>query len=133
MRYFYVGAAFATLAGLSRATFTLDDVEGNDGAAERLSSAFQRKQATASKYNDDNFLYLDNGVIRVGVDKSRGGALGYLSLSGSFQNLLNPHDYGRLVQGSFYSGPDPFDTPTKQCDGSSWDPWPWNPIGGGGK
>lgn len=79
----------------------------------------------------DGFIFLDNGIVRLGIDTSRGGAIGYLSSSSSTQNLLNHHDFGRLVQGSFYSGPSPFDTPEKQCDGSSWDPWPWNPIGGG--
>jgi hypothetical protein len=78
----------------------------------------------------DSFVFIDNGFVRVGVDASRGGTIGYLSLSSSSENLLNHHDYGRLVQGSFYSGPNPYDVDHK-CEGSSWDPWPWNPIGGG--
>lgn len=105
----------------------------NSGAQEDFAASFVHRRGCRSRSppSDDNFVYLDNGVVRLGIDKSRGGAIGFLSASGSTRNVLNHHDFGRLVQGSFYSGPDPFDTPTHECTGSSWDPWPWNPIGGG--
>ena len=42
--------------------------------------------------------YLDNGVIRLGVDLNLGGAITYLSRSGTEQNLVNSYDCGRQVQ-----------------------------------
>ena len=42
--------------------------------------------------------YLDNGVIRLGVDLNLGGAITYLSRSGTGQNLVNSYDCGRQIQ-----------------------------------
>lgn len=71
----------------------------------------------------EGWSYLDNGQIRIGIKSGSGGAIGYLSPSGSEKNLLNHHDHGRLVQQSYYGQP----------DGSIWDkqPWRWNPVQGG--
>jgi hypothetical protein len=70
-----------------------------------------------------DWAFLDNGQIRLGVKKTSGAAIGYLSPSGSTKNLLNHLDHGRLVQQSYYGDP----------DGSKWDkkPWRWNPVQGG--
>ena len=46
---------------------------------------------------DDSFLFLDNGLVRVGVDVTRGGSIGWLSESGG-RNLVNHADMGREVQ-----------------------------------
>jgi len=72
----------------------------------------------------NEWLYLDNGQIRLGVKKTSGCAIGYCSLSASTNNLLNNFDRGRFVQQSYYGDP----------DGSFWDnkPWRWNPVQGGG-
>jgi hypothetical protein len=71
----------------------------------------------------EQWAYLDNGKLRIGVKVSSGAAIGWLSLSKSTRNLLNHWDHGRLVQQSYY-GDD---------DGSVWDkqPWRWNPVQGG--
>jgi hypothetical protein len=71
----------------------------------------------------DNFTYLDNGVICIGVDQSRGSAIGYLALSKEKRNLLNHHDEGRFIQQSYYG----------DKDGSMWakKPWTYNPVQGG--
>ena len=71
----------------------------------------------------EDWVYLDNGQIRLGALKTSGAAIGYLVLSGSTRNLLNHIDHGRLVQQSYYGDP----------DGSMWDkkPWRWNPVQGG--
>jgi hypothetical protein len=83
---------------------------------------------------DGNLVYLDNGVIRVGIDLSRGGSIAYLSTSRgatAATNVINAHDMGREVQLSFYSGP-AFYNPNGRCNklfhGREW---PWNPIGAG--
>lgn len=71
----------------------------------------------------DAFTYLDNGTIRIGVDQSRGSAIGYLALSKEKRNLLNHHDEGRFIQQSYYG----------DADGSMWGkkPWTYNPVQGG--
>lgn len=70
-----------------------------------------------------SWAYLDNGIIRVGVDKSRGAAIGYFALSSTRRNLLNHQDEGRFIQQSYYGDP----------DGSMWakKPWVYNPVQGG--
>lgn len=71
----------------------------------------------------DPFTYVDNGTIRIGVDKTRGSAIGYLALSKDKRNLLNHHDEGRFIQQSYYG----------DRDGSLWakKPWSYNPVQGG--
>jgi hypothetical protein len=81
----------------------------------------------------DSFQYLDNGLIRLGIDLSRGGSIGWLGPSSNQSlSLLNIHDFGREVQGSFYSGPNVFNPDGKCSEPGGWgQPWPWNPIGSG--
>ncbi|WP_165074548.1 hypothetical protein [Paludisphaera rhizosphaerae] len=70
---------------------------------------------------------IDNGVVRVGVDLDLGGVITELGRSDpKTPNLINSHDYGRQIQQSYYSGPQPFG---KAHPG--WKNWPWNPIGTG--
>ena len=71
----------------------------------------------------DDWIYLDNGVIRLGVIRSAGAGIGYLSRSDSDKNLLNHYDRGRLIQQSYYGDE----------DGSKWvdRPWRLNPVQGG--
>src|SRR5258706_9722072 len=54
---------------------------------------------------------LDNGTIRLGVDLERGGTITYLAASGGGANLINSHDFGRMVQQSYYAGPDNYGEP----------------------
>jgi hypothetical protein len=72
---------------------------------------------------DDDWVYLDNGSVRIGVKKSSGACIGYLSPSDSTKNLLNHYDQGRFVQQSYYG----------DADGSLWvkKPWRYNPVQGG--
>merc|ERR1711871_4906 len=80
----------------------------------------------------DDFVYMDNGVIRAGIDLTRGGSIGFLGPSGSSSNVINCHDMGREVQLSFYAGPS-FYNPDGKCDKLFMgQEWPWNPIGAGG-
>lgn len=70
-----------------------------------------------------DWVFLDNGQIRIGVKKTSGAAIGWLSLSGSQRNLVNHYDRGRLIQQSYYG----------DKDDSLWNkkPWCWNPVQGG--
>jgi hypothetical protein len=77
----------------------------------------------SAKPAGDPFTYLDNGTIRIGVDQSRGSAIGYFALSKEKRNLLNHYDEGRFIQQSYYG----------DKDGSVWNkiPWTYNPVQGG--
>jgi hypothetical protein len=71
-------------------------------------------------------LSADNGTIKIKLDLSRGGAISYISLSGSERNLVNIYDEGRYIQQSYYAGKNI----DRRAEGQSpkWSPWCWNPI-----
>ncbi|MFN9719021.1 MAG: hypothetical protein ACK58L_10030 [Planctomycetota bacterium] len=71
----------------------------------------------------DDMVWLSNAEVKVGLKKSSGGAIAWISASGSDRNLINAWDRGRLVQQSWYG----------MSDGSDWNgkPWRWNPVQGG--
>lgn len=79
----------------------------------------------ASRTND--FLFIDNGIIRLGVKKTSGAGIAWFSLSSTnstnHTNVINHWDRGRLIQQSYYGNK----------DGSLWDKqtWRWNPVQGG--
>ena len=66
---------------------------------------------------------MDNGKVRIGVDRSRGACIGFFGESRSKRNLLNIFDAGRYLQQSYYG----------EKDGTNWNgkPWRYNPIQGG--
>ena len=41
--------------------------------------------------------YLDNGIIKVGVDLDRGGSIGFLADVNNGGNVVNVHDLGRWI------------------------------------
>jgi hypothetical protein len=83
-----------------------------------------------SPLNPALLLTLDNGTIKVGVDTLYGGAITYLSQSGTTNNLINDYDHGRQVQQSYYSGPANFH-PAGTIQNPYWSPWLWNPVQAG--
>ena len=75
----------------------------------------------------DEMNYLDNGVIKVGVNLDKGGSITYVAEYNNQEvNLINSADLGREIQQSYYSGPQPYGNPHP-----GWANWPWNPIGAG--
>eukprot|EP01043_Picozoa_sp_COSAG02_P045791 COSAG02_NODE_4223_length_5615_cov_2.992386_8_plen_410_part_00 len=103
--------------------------------------------AAADEASPDRFEYIDNGVIRVGVDTARGGVIGYLAPSdNSVANVINTGDMGREVQLAFYAEPAFYNPPTAEypkgaCNKTNLgryvytkfgrDARPWAPIGAG--
>ncbi|HNX56788.1 MAG TPA: hypothetical protein PKO30_14450 [Prolixibacteraceae bacterium] len=69
---------------------------------------------------------IDNGTIHLKLDLTRGGAISFLSLSGSERNVVNIADEGRYIQQSYYAGK----SLDRKADGQAknWSPWCWNPI-----
>jgi hypothetical protein len=74
----------------------------------------------------ERMSYLDNGIIKVGVDLKRGGSIGFLADVKKGGNIVNVHDLGRWVGQSYYAGPKPFGTAHP-----AWKDWPWNPVSAG--
>ncbi len=71
--------------------------------------------------------YLDNGVVRIGMDLDRGGAVTFLECHARPGNLINSYDLGRQIQMSQYSGPVPFTVPGHELK-KEWTGIGWNPI-----
>lgn len=75
-------------------------------------------------------LFIENDKVKVGIDRSKGASITWLSWKAYPANTVNIHDPGRLIQQSYYAGR----SLNRQEDGQSkdWSPWSWNPIQGGG-
>jgi hypothetical protein len=69
---------------------------------------------------------IDNDTLTLKLDLTRGGAISYLSLSGSARSIVNIADEGRYIQQSYYAGK----SIDRKAEGQSpsWSPWSWNPI-----
>ncbi len=91
------------------------------------SSVFQHPAKCAGA---DDLLILENGTVKVGIDRTKGAAITWLSSADYPKNLVNVTDPGRLIQQSYYAGK----SLDRRADGQSpaWSPWTWNPIQGGG-
>jgi hypothetical protein len=135
-------AASTSLGELQMIAALLSVVVGSAGddacslAAERVRHSLSGQLATHAR--DDEFVYLDNGVVRVGIDLTRGGSIGFLADAHTpTTNLINTHDMGREVQLSYYSGPSFYNPPTAEYPAGACNrlfrgqEWPWNPIGAG--
>jgi hypothetical protein len=84
----------------------------------------------APRTNTPQMTWLDDGQVKLGVDLALGGAITYLSKSGSTENLINSWDWGRQVQMSYYAGPVPF-TPNGKQPAPEWRGLGWNPVQAG--
>ena len=73
--------------------------------------------------------FLENDRIRLGADLTIGGSITHLSTNDG-PNMINSHDWGRQIQMSFYSGPNPF-VPDGKKPRKSWAGLGWNPIQSG--
>ena len=51
--------------------------------------------------------YLDNGVVKVGIELTKGGSITYLSKSGTTDNVINNHDLGLWIRRLTPSSPTP--------------------------
>jgi len=79
------------------------------------------KPPAAAKFTDEaRTMYIDSGVVRVGVDKDWGGAIREIWFNG--QNLVNNWDGGRLIAVSAYDGDAKTGWQVNTPD------WGWNPC-----
>src|SRR3954469_13453476 len=88
-----------------------------------LGSVFAADKPIPAERTTNDFVFIDNGELRLGVKKSSGAGIAYLAFSATGENVIKHWDRGRLVQQSYYGAK----------DGSRWDkqPWRWNPVQGG--
>jgi hypothetical protein len=84
---------------------------------------YAQQESSKTKKTLDDWIFLQNEFIRVGLLRSHGGAVAHLSNRDSEFNFLNHYDHGRLVQQSYYGDE----------DDSRWGkkPWRYNPVQGG--
>ena len=82
----------------------------------------------ASPAQATTMSYLDNGVVKVGVDLDRGGMIVYLAPSGAppSANLVDATTLGDGIQPWFQAGPNPYRNPAPPYESN-----PWNPSVGG--
>lgn len=81
---------------------------------------------TAACEVGDGVMKLDNGILKVKLDLTRGGAISYISKTGTSRNLVNIYDEGRYIQQSYYAGKSV--DRTSEGQSPDWSPWSWNPI-----
>ena len=74
----------------------------------------------------DTIEFLDNDVIRIGINLDLGGSITYLADAKTKVNIVNSSDWGRQIQQSYYAGPIPFGDPKPE-----WKTLGWNPIQSG--
>lgn len=67
--------------------------------------------------------YIQNGTIKLGINTSWGGGIGYFSHMVDVKNVINRYDTGRNIQQSFYGDPN-----GQIFDGVEWR---YNPVQGG--
>ncbi len=76
--------------------------------------------------------YLENDRVKLGIDLSLGGAVTYLAdKANGGENMINSYDWGRQIQLSYYSGPNPYIGPEGEEPVPSWAGLGWNPIQAG--
>ena len=81
--------------------------------------------------SEKDFIYIENKILKLGIDTSMGGAITYLEMKEYGENMVNNFDLGRQVQISFFGGPNPFiPSPDKQPH-QRWVKIGWNPIQAG--
>ena len=80
-------------------------------------------QAVSNAQSSNEWRFIDNGTIRLGVKLTSGAGIAWFCESNSEKNFINHWDRGRLVQQSYYGNE----------DNSLWNktPWRWNPVQGG--
>ncbi len=71
----------------------------------------------------EDWTFIQNDYLKVGLLETHGGAIGYIRPTDLDYNLVNHEDNGRLIQQSFYG----------DFDGSKWGSreWHYNPVQGG--
>ena len=108
-------------------TFSIAAIDNEDRKSASVSESATPQETALETWPEEGMedaVYINNGIIQLGVDMDRGGSIFHFSEVDTKRNLLNHADEGRFMQQSYYG----------ESDGSNWNgtPWVWNPIQGGG-
>ena len=82
------------------------------------------------KIDESKMEYIDNGIIKLGVNLALGGSITYIADSKTGKNVVNNWDWGRQVQMSFFAHPVPY-VENEQKPKKHWEHIGWNPIQAG--
>ncbi len=82
------------------------------------------------KIVESQMRYIDNGIVKLGINLGLGGAITYIADSSNGKNIVNNWDWGRQIQMSFFAGPQPY-TEKGQKPKKHWEHIGWNPIQAG--
>lgn len=96
----------------------------------RVAAAVCLLATAAIQAENADLLLMRNERVTLGIDRSKGGAITWLSWTEYPRNMVNLYDPGRLIQQSYYAG-NRRDR-LAEGQGEHWSPWSWNPIQGGG-
>ena len=125
-RTMHVGFNYLVVDGLANGTEYAFSVTAVYADGRRSDSVSVKAVPHVGPWPEEgvNGTYINNGVVQLGVDMDRGGAVFHFSEVNTKRNLLNHADEGRFIQQSYYG----------EADGSDWNgqSWVWNPIQGGG-
>lgn len=108
-------------------TFTITAIDNDERKSASVTQSATPQEETFETWPEagmEDAVYINNGIVQLGVDMERGGSIFHFSDVDTKRNLLNHADEGRFMQQSYYG----------EADGSNWNgtPWSWNPIQGGG-
>ena len=121
-------AALLAVAALALVGSVFERPTQADDAAPRYPYATE----TPFDFGDEPLRYIENDRLKVGFDLSIGGAIVYLEdKKYETGNIINSFDWGRQIQLSYYSGPNPFTGPNGEEPAPEWAGLGWNPIQSG--
>ncbi len=86
-----------------------------------------RAESIPSSQKNEMISYVDNGVLRVGIDLAQGGAITYLAKAREKVNVVNNFDRGRQIQMSLFMGPVPY-LPEGEKAHEVWHVLGYNPV-----
>ena len=100
--------------------------------ADDAAPSYPYATETPFDFGDEPLRYVENDRLKVGFDLSIGGAVVYLEdKKYETGNMINSFDWGRQIQLSYYSGPNPFIGPNGEQPAPEWAGLGWNPIQSG--
>ena len=100
--------------------------------ADDAAPSYPYATETPFDFGDEPLRYIENDRLKVGFDLSIGGAVVYLEdKKHATGNMINSFDWGRQIQLSYYSGPNPFIGPNGEKPAPEWAGLGWNPIQSG--
>lgn len=100
-------------------TFTITAIDNDERKSASVTQSATPQEETFETWPEagmEDAVYINNGIVQLGVDMERGGSIFHFSDVDTKRNLLNHADEGRFMQQSYYG----------EADGSNWNGTPWS-------